>query len=64
MKTRILVTLFYIAIVITVLVGEIKCIYKAYSCNWDPIGKAEVFYTASALTGFGAIVGYLDINDN
>lgn len=45
------------------LFGEIRCIYKAASCNWQPIGKAEVFYTASAFTGLGVIVGYFNIQD-
>jgi hypothetical protein len=45
------------------LFGEIRCIYKAANCNWDPIGKAEIFYTASAFTGIGVIVGYFNIED-
>lgn len=45
------------------LTGEVMCIYKAAMCNWEPVGKAEVIYTASALTGFGVVVGYLDIED-
>lgn len=54
----------YVAITLTVVIGEIKCIYKAVKCNWEPVGKAEIIYTAGALTGIGAIVGYLDIEDN
>jgi hypothetical protein len=45
------------------LVGEVMCIYKAVTCNWEPVGKAEVIYTAGALTGLGAIIGYIDIED-
>jgi len=45
-------------------VGEVKCIIKAVECNWEPIGKAEVIYTAGAFTGFGCIIGYFDIQDN
>jgi hypothetical protein len=33
------------------------------NCNWDPIGKAEIIYTAAAFTGFGVIIGYMDIKD-
>tara|TARA_R110000803_G_scaffold11769_1_gene34916 strand:+ start:876 stop:1061 length:186 start_codon:yes stop_codon:yes gene_type:complete len=51
------------AIILLALIGEIKCIVKAASCNWSPIGKAEVIYTASAFTGFGAIVGWVNIED-
>ena len=46
-----------------VITGEVKCIIKATKCNWDPIGKAEVIYTASALTGAGVIVGWINIED-
>lgn len=51
------------AIIILSIVGEIKCIVKACRCNWEPIGKAEVVYTAGVLTGAGAIIGWLDIED-
>jgi hypothetical protein len=44
-------------------VGEVKCIVKAINCNWKPIGKAEVIYTASAFTGAGCIVGWFNIED-
>ena len=45
------------------IVGEVKCIIKAIDCNWEPVGKAEVVYTAASLTGLGCIVGYLNIED-
>ena len=52
-----------LVIVILLFVGEVKCIIKAIRCNWDPVGKAEVIYTASALVGVGSIVGWIDIQD-
>jgi hypothetical protein len=52
-----------IALIIAALVGEVKCIVKACKCNWEPIGKAEVVYTAAAFTGLGVVVGYIDITD-
>lgn len=52
-----------ISLIIAALVGQIKCIIKAVNCNWEPIGKAEVIYTVSFFTGFGGIVGYMDIED-
>jgi len=54
---------FYFAFCLFLFIGEIKCIYKAFNCNWNPIGKAEILYTASALTGFGAFVGWIYIED-
>lgn len=51
------------AISITLIIGEVKCIIKVVNCNWDPIGKAEIVYTGAALTGAGCIVGYFDIKD-
>jgi hypothetical protein len=56
-------SLMILSILVLSIIGEVKCIYKAFTCNWEPIGKSEVIYTASALTGFGAIVGYINIQD-
>ena len=53
----------YLILVVLVVVGEVKCIIKAIKCNWEPIGKAEIIYTGSALTGLGAVVGWIDIED-
>ncbi len=52
-----------IILIVLAIIGEVKCIYKAVTCNWEPIGKAEVFYTAGSLTGLGCIVGWIDIKD-
>lgn len=60
MKT---VVIIYIALVLAAITGEVKCIYKAFNCNWEPIGKAEIVYTASACCGLGTIVGWIDIQD-
>jgi hypothetical protein len=46
------------------LAGEIQAIYKAINSNWDPIGKREIAYTASAICGLGSIVGWFDIPDD
>ena len=51
------------AFVGVMLIGEVKCVIKAFKCNWDPIGKAEIIYTASAVTGLGAITGWINIED-
>lgn len=45
------------------IVGWVKCIYKAATCNWDPIGKAEVIYTSGVFLGYGGIVGWIEIED-
>ena len=37
--------IFVMLIWILALIGEIRCIYKACVCNWEPVGKAEVIYT-------------------
>jgi hypothetical protein len=59
----ILIVALYASLIIGALVGEVKCIVKAFNCNWEPIGKAEIVYTASACCGLGAIVGWMDIKD-
>jgi len=43
--------------------GYIRCAYKMFTCNWEPIGKAEVIYTVSAFTPLGCVVGLFDIKD-
>ena len=45
------------------LIGEIKCIYKAATCDWDPIGKSEIIYTVLAVSGLGSVVGWINIED-
>ena len=50
-------------IIVLIVIGEIKCIYKAINCNWEPIGKAEIIYTAASMTGLGCVVGWINIKD-
>ena len=64
MKTSITIFIIYILIVLAALIGEIKCVIKAIKCNWEPVGKAEAIYTIGVFTGAGAVIGYLDIEDN
>jgi hypothetical protein len=56
-------TLLVVLVTIIMIIGEVKCIIKAFQCNWEPVGKAEIWYTAASLTGLGGIVGYIDIQD-
>ena len=64
MKGSIALIIVYAALIILAIVGEIRCIYKAIKCDWDPVGKAEIIYTGGALTGLGSIIGWIDIEDN
>ena len=50
-------------ILIFLIIGEVRCIVKAYKCNWESIGKAEVIYTVAACSGLGSIVGWFNIKD-
>lgn len=52
-----------IAIYVLAIIGEIRCIVKMLNCNWEPIGKAEVMYTVGTFTGFGCIIGWINIED-
>jgi hypothetical protein len=56
------IVIWYIFIILFC-IGEIRCIYKAVACNWDPIGKAEIIYSGAAVSGLGVIVGWLNIED-
>lgn len=53
----------WLAVIVLGIIGEVKCVIKAVNCNWEPVGKAEVIYTASAICGLGSIVGWIDIED-
>jgi hypothetical protein len=64
MKNGLVLNLIGLVIGVVMITGEVKCIIKAAKCNWEPVGKAEVIYTGSALCGLGAIVGWIDIEDN
>lgn len=55
--------LIWLLVAILAVVGEIKCIVKACKCDWEPIGKAEIIYTASACCGLGVVVGWINIED-
>lgn len=50
-------------IIVALIFGEIRCLYKMVTCNWEPIGKAEIVYTLGAFTGTGAIIGWFNIED-
>lgn len=63
MKTGIAVGIIYILFIIIGLIGEVKCIIKMVQCNWEPIGKAEIIYTVGTFTGFGAVIGWINIED-
>ena len=56
MKAGIFCFLLWAAIII----GEVKCIIKLCSCDFEPSYKAEVIYAVGTFTGLGAVIGYLD----
>ena len=45
------------------LFGYLRCTYKMFTCNWEPIGKAEAVYTIGTFTGAGVVIGYFNIED-
>jgi len=53
----------YFAIVIALIVGEIKCIIKFFNSDFEPSYKRECIYGFSAILGIGCIVGYMDFED-
>jgi len=55
-----------LAIWILAIIGEIKCIIKAFNCDWSDKTsyKSEIIYTASACCGLGFIVGWMDIGED
>ena len=63
MSKTIIIYLSFFVVTGLAIAGEVMCIVKAVKCNWEPVGKSEVIYTVSALTGAGVIVGWIDIED-
>jgi hypothetical protein len=66
MKNRagiVILTFLPILLFVVAIFGEIRCIYKMCTCNWEPIGKAEIVYTIGTFTGAGVVIGYLNIED-
>jgi hypothetical protein len=61
--TQTKIRIFILLIILLFLIGEVKCVLKAFNCNWEPIGKAEIVYTGAALTGCGCVVGWINIED-
>lgn len=64
MKKLKLVPLIFGALFFVGTLGEILCVYRALSCNWEPVGKAEIVYSVGACTGLGAVIGFIHIKDN
>jgi len=52
-----------LAVGLFLLIGYVKCVIKVIDCNWNPIGKAEIIYTAGIFTGLGGIIGWIEIED-
>ena len=59
----VILTFLPILFAVVAIFGEIRCIYKMCTCNWEPVGKAEIVYTIGTFTGLGAIIGYIPIED-
>lgn len=60
MKTFFTVQAFVLLLGIAALVGEIRCVYKFVKCDFEPSYKAEIVYGVGAVTGLGAIIGYME----
>lgn len=54
---------FVIVLYVLLIVGEVKCIIKFFSCDFKPSYKAEAIYGVSTITGLGAIVGWMDFGE-
>lgn len=62
-KTINWISIIYIALIIAGITGEVKCIIKFCQCDFKPSYKAEIIYGLGVVTGFGAVIGYMDIKD-
>lgn len=53
-------SIFVIIFWLAAVVGEVMCIVKFFKCDFKESYKAEIVYGLAAVSGFGAIVGYMD----
>lgn len=58
-----ILTLAYLAIIILGAIGWVLCVVKFVRSDFKAPYKAEVVYGIGTLTGAGAIIGYININD-
>lgn len=56
-------SIFIIIIYIAALVGEVLCIVKFFQCDFKESYKAEIIYGFSAITGIGAVTGWMDFGE-
>ena len=59
-----LAVIIYIALFIAAYVGEVKWIIKFVRCDLNTTYKKEIIYGVGVCTGAGAVIGYLNINEN
>jgi len=62
-KASLTAGILFVLIGLSALIGEVRCVVKAVQCDWEAPYKAEIIYTASALTGAGCITGWINIED-
>lgn len=53
----------YIVLAFTIIFGEIRCIYQFITSDFKPSYEREIIYGVAAITGLGAVVGYINISD-
>jgi hypothetical protein len=63
MKGGIFAAILWVVLIVAGVVGEIKCIYKFFTSDFQPSYKRECIYGFSSIIGAGAIVGYIDVPD-
>lgn len=55
-----LVTAIYFLLVVLAFVGWVKSVVKFCQCDFEPSYKAEIIYGVSAVTGIGAVTGWME----
>jgi len=55
-----LFTVIYLSLAVLGFVGWVKSIVKFCQCDFEPNYKAEIIYGVSAVTGIGAVTGWME----
>lgn len=53
----------YILLAVLLIFGELRCLYQFVTSDFEPSYKREIIYGVGTFTGFGVIIGYLNIHD-
>lgn len=56
-------TIITLLLVVVLIIGEVLCVYKFFTSDFEPSYKREAVYGIGAVSGLGCVIGWMDIED-